>query len=244
MTGKTKIVGMIALAVALAAGAGVVAYLELTAPAHKVRELMESLHGSNSRQAEEVRKELDALGSPAVPAICDWLSEPVAAQALGDIGDKRAVDSLIWAIWNSQSGAVVCAAIEALGKIGDPRALDDLTRVLQDPNPGVRKEARVDAAGSMGKLGDRKAVWPLVRALEDGDFRLRLAAIQSLGELGDARALSALTVMAERGDYAERPAAVKAIARITAANPTTTSAATSATMPATVPGPTSATGHD
>jgi HEAT repeat protein len=47
---------------------------------------------------------------------------------------------------------------------------------------------RERAAEVLGKVGDRRAVLPLIAALEDADKRVRLAIVKSLGRLGDRQA--------------------------------------------------------
>src|SRR5262245_58384443 len=82
--------------------------------------------------------------------------------------------------------------------------VDDLSRKLRgDPDYKVR----LSAALSLGKLGDRRAVGPLVDALGDKDRSVRAVAAGALGKIVDAsvdaslrdRALSTLGQMA-RGD--------------------------------------------
>jgi HEAT repeat protein len=59
-----------------------------------------------------------------------------AARRLGNLGDHRAVDSLIQAL-GDQKSLVRAAAAEALGKLGDPRAVDPLSEALGDREPDV-----------------------------------------------------------------------------------------------------------
>ncbi|MEW6620779.1 MAG: HEAT repeat domain-containing protein [bacterium] len=63
----------------------------------------------------------------------DWLTWSAATNALGEIGDKRAVEPLLEAL---QSEAVIKrhpeCIIEALGKIGDERAIEPLEKALKD----------------------------------------------------------------------------------------------------------------
>jgi HEAT repeat protein len=70
--------------------------------------------------------------------------------------------------------------------------------------PGLRKvDARADdlevrkrqhAAESLGELGDRRAVEPLLQALQDRgeESEVRAAAAEALGKLGDLRAVEGL----------------------------------------------------
>jgi HEAT repeat protein len=56
---------------------------------------------------------------------------------------------------------------------------------LTDENPAFRW----GAAEALGRMGDPRAVIPLIRALKDGDWRVRMKAAWSLGRLGDRSAL-------------------------------------------------------
>ncbi|RMF83541.1 MAG: NACHT domain-containing protein, partial [Nitrospirae bacterium] len=85
-----------------------------------------------------------------------------AAEALGKLGDPRAVEPLLQALGDESRG-VRRAAAEALGKLGDPRAVEPLLQALGDRYSDVR----LAAAEALGKLGDPRAVEPLLQALRD-----------------------------------------------------------------------------
>ena len=106
-----------------------------------------------------------------------------AAEALGEIGDGRAVEPLSKTL-GGEDEYVRRYAAEALGEIGDKRAVEPLIRVLLDddghPNEfslaeleaGVRKSA----VGALGKIGDARAIdtltWELMcggEALDNDD---------------------------------------------------------------------------
>jgi HEAT repeat protein len=84
-----------------------------------------------------------------------------AAEALGEIGDARAVEPLIVALKEGYTD-VRRGAAEALCKIGAP-AVEPLIAALKGTNGTVRR----DAAESLGKIGDTRAVEPLIAALKD-----------------------------------------------------------------------------
>jgi HEAT repeat protein len=121
---------------------------------------------------------------------------PNAAHALGEIGDRRAVDPLIEALKNR---ALQAEAIRALAKMGDKRAVDALIEVGRDS----------DALRALGKLGDSRAVGHLISALDKGSA----AAADALGELGDASAIAPL-IRALGLDGETRKAAAKALASL------------------------------
>jgi HEAT repeat protein len=103
-----------------------------------------------------------------------------AAEALGEIGDKRAVDPLIEAL-NDKKPLIRWKAAEALGEIKDKRAVDPLIEALkgEDEDWCVRKTA----AEALGKIGDKRAVEPLIEALKDEDRYVRETARKVLEKI-------------------------------------------------------------
>jgi len=103
--------------------------------------------------------ELVKLGVPAVGSLIETLEDEDinidcgatiresvavregAAEALGKIRDKRAVEPLTNALKDGLSHVRYYAA-RALGEIGDPRAIGPLTQALKDNDEGVRVEAK------------------------------------------------------------------------------------------------------
>ncbi|MEM4359453.1 MAG: HEAT repeat domain-containing protein, partial [Candidatus Bilamarchaeaceae archaeon] len=116
-----------------------------------------------------------------------WEEREGAAEALGKIGDARAVPVLIDAL-KDKDRYVRYEAAEALGKIGDARAVPVLIDALKDKDRYVRYEA----AEALGKIGDARAVPVLIDALKDKDRYVRYEAAEALGKIGDARAVPVL----------------------------------------------------
>lgn len=79
---------------------------------------------------------------------------PMAAETLGKIGDKRAVEPLIQVLKSSSDPGLLEAAAEALGRLKDKRAVPALQSVLKTGTVAVRGKA-VDA---LAELGGAKAV--------------------------------------------------------------------------------------
>ena len=95
-----------------------------------------------------------------------------AVEALGKIGDNRAVEPLIAALNDSDSDVREYAA-DALGEIGDKRAVEPLIVALRDSNDNVRN----NSVWALGKIGDKRAVEPLIASLKDSDSVRSEAAI-------------------------------------------------------------------
>jgi HEAT repeat protein len=87
-----------------------------------------------------------AVDPPAVDPLIDvlqdnhWEVRSCAAEALGNIGDLRAVKPLIAAL-NDRDATVRGNAADALAKLKDPRAVVPLTQALTDRNSVVRQKA-------------------------------------------------------------------------------------------------------
>lgn len=137
--------------------------------------------------------DLGEAGAPAVPALIITLSDSdviireSAADALGNIGDSRAVQPLVTAL-SDPNLEFRYLAIFALGQIGDSQATEPLISVLADPVSFVRYLA----ARALGQIADPRAIAPLINALTDTDAVVRLYATAALGRFGDSRAIDSL----------------------------------------------------
>jgi HEAT repeat protein len=131
-----------------------------------------------------------ALG-PLIKALRDKNSNirEKAAETLGRIGDRRAVEPLIKALGDENLNVREKAA-EALGYMGDSRAVEPLIIVaLKDEDWWVRNKA-AEALVNIGK----PAVEPLSAVLEAGYATKEAAeALANIGaRIGDSRAIRAL----------------------------------------------------
>jgi HEAT repeat protein len=114
----------------------------------------------------------------SVPVLIDALdysedsfdAASVAATALGEIGDKSAVDGLIKAVQKplsvkTRANVVKLESMKSLAKIKDPRGVDALIKVLTTSADDQDFFLNQVAAKSLGAFGDPKAVPALVRGL-------------------------------------------------------------------------------
>lgn len=107
-----------------------------------------------------------------------------AAQALGALGDKRAVEALVAAL-DEPSCKIKRAVASALGDLGDPRAFDALCSAFRCQDFLVR----IDAARALGRLGDARAAPLLASALQDEHPYVRDAAELALQQINTQQAL-------------------------------------------------------
>ncbi|MGQ9908138.1 MAG: HEAT repeat domain-containing protein, partial [Candidatus Flexifilum sp.] len=131
-----------------------------------------------------------------------------AAEALGELGDVRAVAPLIDRLKDRDSD-VRRAADEALVQIG-AASVAPLIECLKDEVWNVKRAA----AQALGKLKDRRAVAPLIECLKDGDWEVRRAAAWALVQLGDVRAVAPLIACLEDQEDWVRGAAAEALGQL------------------------------
>lgn len=161
------------------------------------------------------------IGKPVVEPLIGALKDShealrvKAAEILGKLGDREAVEPLIAVLSNDEDVLVRIWAAIALGQLGDTRAVEPLINSLTDNEPaGMWGRVCEYAVESLGQLGDRRAVEPLLVFLSDGWQHLRLSAAIALGRIGDARATESL-IAALKDEFAEvRIAATNALISI------------------------------
>ena len=144
---------------------------------------------------------------PLIGALNDasWEVRGGAAEALGEIGDPRAVEPLIAALAQPSRSSphapdgdaageirVLKAAAEALGKLGHPGAVEPLMTALAEGPSSVRRSA----AAALGRIADARAVEPLAdAAVTDEDHGVQSEAVMALGEIGDPRGVEPLSLV-------------------------------------------------
>jgi HEAT repeat protein len=142
--------------------------------------------------SRSARNALIRIGKPAVERLIVALKarnrqmRHHAAEALRQIGDKRAAEAFIAAL-RDKSPKVRELAAWALGGLQDNRAVMPLIGCLNDEH-----KVQVRAIEALGNLRDSRAVEPLIALLKDKNSGLRRRAAQSLGMIGDNRAVESL----------------------------------------------------
>ena len=130
------------------------------------------------------KDDLVKLGKPAVPKLIEALksdstfARATTAEALGEIGDPKAVDPLIASLKDDDERLRASAAY-ALGALGDAKAVEPLAAALEDESVLVA----ANAAEALGKLGDKKALGPLIEAMQFADGDVKFFAHASLKTL-------------------------------------------------------------
>lgn len=156
-----------------------------------------------------------------------WTERAAAARILGQLGHAPAVPILVEAMRDTTEDAssVKMAAAQALGQMrakeavplllaelvtvdewASPRIAEVLVSFGRDIVPeliaalGDEKNAnvRVWAAQILGRLGDPRAVQPLLSRASDRSEQVRMSVAEALGKLGDQRAVNELMMIARR----------------------------------------------
>ena len=127
------------------------------------------------------------------PVQSDSLGQ-AAVQALGEIGDVAAVETLLAILVNEREiSSLRESAAEALGQIGDIRAVEPLVGLL-DYRHGIDRAA----FKALVQLGE-KSVEPLVQFITNNYVdNMNSKAAEALGEIGDSRAVEVLINAMER----------------------------------------------
>lgn len=108
-----------------------------------------------------------------------------AALALGGIRDPRAVEPLI-ASFQKSDHDVRLAIGNALASINQTCAVEPFLQILQDENAG--DEMRSDSAMALGKMGDERAIEPLLQAMNEKESsELKLCAAKALKAISKMR---------------------------------------------------------
>jgi HEAT repeat protein len=183
-----------------------------------VAPLMALLRDESSAMRAQAATSLAKLGDVALPSLTGALKDnrplvrQLAAEALGDIGSKQAVQPLLDLVASDSSGARA-EAVEALGKIGDPSAIPAILGATRTGSMAVRKRG----VAALARFRDPRAVDALVASLNDRDEEVRQSAASGLAEVGDARVISPLEKVADADPSSDvRAAAATAIQRIRA----------------------------
>lgn len=133
-----------------------------------------------------------------------------AAEALGSLGNTRAVATLIQALEDSEPLVRLCSA-ESLGILKARKAISALVGLLSDRDVLVRAYA----AGALGEIGQRKAVAPLLSRLKtERNTRVRLAYYHALYLLGNSSYFARILRLLSASHYRTRCAAANLLTEV------------------------------
>ncbi|MFC6988589.1 HEAT repeat domain-containing protein [Haloplanus sp. GCM10025708] len=132
-----------------------------------------------------------------------------SANALGRLGDEKALPALVGALTDSDP-RVRARAARACGKLGDPRAVDALRERVDGDDRRVRRAA----ADALAAIGSKRALAALVDQVEDDSPEVRYVAASALGDYDGPKPIDALVETLTDDDDAVRRAAVYSIVKL------------------------------
>jgi HEAT repeat protein len=138
----------------------------------------------------------------------DWAIREEAAAALGAFRDARAVGPLVGLLRDADR-AVRQAAIDALTAIGEA-SVPVLGLCLSDPQAGVQEAA----SSVLALIADERVLMPLIDAVRNRDWIVRMHAAKALGRIKDARAIEPLIALLQDKVKAVREEATMALAEM------------------------------
>ncbi|MCD4718786.1 MAG: HEAT repeat domain-containing protein, partial [Desulfobacula sp.] len=141
-----------------------------------------------------------------------------AVRQLREIKDAQIIPVLIEMLDNEDSQFREAAAYSLGGKSNDYLSIDPLIEALEDEDAKVRKTALSslsEVLRSVGMKKARRAPVPIMAALHDEDYLVRMAAAQSLGWFGDTAAVEPLINVLGDNDFLVNMWAHKSLVRIT-----------------------------
>ncbi len=136
-----------------------------------------------------------------------WVVRRQAAQSLGDIGRRSALEALVAALRDADS-RVSAVAARSLGRLGDKAAVGPLLARLR--RAGAQRD-RVALIEALGRLRDPRAIDPLLDALEDGDAMVRAMAARMLPRFENERVVGPLRCALRDPNKAVRDSAAAAL---------------------------------
>ncbi|MCD6574756.1 HEAT repeat domain-containing protein [Candidatus Aerophobetes bacterium] len=131
----------------------------------------------------------------------------ISIEILEGIGEK-AMDVLI-SLLKDEDHDIRKFACDTLGNIANPKAAPYLITTLNDSNINVA----CAAAEALGKIGDKRAVEPITKALE-GNMWLMCSCAEALGRIGDKRAVESLMSIPSNENALVLLSTIKALGKI------------------------------
>lgn len=140
--------------------------------------------------------------------------ETDAQQLVNAQGESLTVEQAVANLQQREDTGLRYYAAWWLGRfrVTQPDAVDALIQALEDESdraPDGGYPLRRNAARALGKLGQSRAVAPLIQGLACDDYYVREAAAQALGMLGDSQAIPFLLNLLTGGVEAAVPVAGK-----------------------------------
>jgi len=133
-----------------------------------------------------------------------------AAEALGNMGDVRAVGYLIDSITPDREQEYLYVAMLSLGRLGSAEAVPVLLPYLESDEKWVR----LGAVRALGMLGDDSAALPMLRLLNDKYWDVRASTAESFSLMGCTGAIEFIVPLLSDEDPRARESARNALKKL------------------------------
>ncbi len=148
--------------------------------------LIKSLNNKNSYLRSYFMQALESFGEAAVPSLIEACSSDKtrtrgnAANTLGRIGDKRALDTILFLL-NDKKKFVRKNVLIALNRFHDEKIMNALvSRLKVEKNASLRSYV----VNTLGEYQSKEIIQPLVNSTKDKDAFVRKDSVRALGKLG------------------------------------------------------------
>ncbi|TET35657.1 MAG: HEAT repeat domain-containing protein [Planctomycetota bacterium] len=158
----------------------------------------------------------DRAGEPLLEVFkneSDYRPRDEAGRALSEIGGSRIAKMLLEMLVEETNPEKRRSIINVLGKTGEECAVESLIALLKKPIP--KSFDRNAAALALGRMGDKRAVKPLLELLgKVENMFLRREIIGTLAQVRDERAVDPLIALLETGSRYDIESAARALGLI------------------------------
>jgi HEAT repeat protein len=178
---------------------------------------MEAMPQARASLIEALSRSRSKLAVPPLMALLDdqdFATKARAADALGKLGAREAIDKLRALIDDKQQFSVRFSSAEALSRMGDASGLTFLRSILDTHATNAAASlVRIQAAAALALLGPDSGWMDTARALmNDPDSHVRVLAAQTLAPYDNATAKAALTALSNDPNPAIRQLAAQVMA--------------------------------
>lgn len=184
--------------------------------------ILQDADGSIRAQGAALLKEVSGnFNAPRmVRAMSKLLADPdpttryLAVEILGECNSPVSVRTLLDMLREDKDAYVRGGAAMSLGNLQAHDAVEPLLNILQDTT--IYRYTRIFAAEALGKIGDKQALPALLKALQDKEDLVKLAAVQVLGRFKDPATLEPLKSMLTYPNAEIRAAAASSLGQTVA----------------------------